>query len=200
MPTFPILEQILSVDRFRQRVSERRGGFAQASLGQWKSEPKMAPFLVTNARGHYVPTNISTSGYVNFGFSPSPLDEDPDMLLRAFYADSVKASVDHRWTNRCSSISDAIMHQRSLGYNPKSIVMPASLLHEVCGQQSADANGYVTTIEGGIRIYVSGLPAGAALVLADPSSLGMYTRVGDYAGVVIQRANQTVMVVGRDVA
>ncbi len=200
MPSFPILEQVLVVDRQRQRVSERRGGASVPALGRQRTSPEHNPFLVTNARGQFVLTRPASDGYVNYGFSLSP-NEDMDELLQALYRAILQQSSSTGWQTRCTSVAEGITRLRQSGSEPRSVVLPKSLLREVCGEEVPSVeSGYVTTLEQSIRVFVAGLPDGAGIVMAAPPILGMCTRIGDYVGIVLPRANRTMMVIGHGVA
>jgi len=201
MPRFSILEQILSVERYRQRVSEKRGGYAMPVLGKRAMSPAEGPFLVTNARGRFAATRVSRDGFVNFGFSPSPPDESQDELLLRLYEAARHFSALEGWSTRCSRVSEAIDRLRGSGLSPRSLIIPMATVKEVCGVElQASESGFVTKIEGDVRVYVAPLPEDAALVLPAPETLGLFSRVGDYVGIVMKHANRTLMVVGRDVA
>jgi len=198
--SFSILEQVLVVDRHRQRASGKQG-FSTPYLCTAKVIPSSVPLVVTNARGGFVGTRPSKDGDARYGFSLLSEEGDPDVLVLALYRDVRGLSTQGNWGNRCSSVLVAMERLRKSGLEPKSLILSSALLKEVCGEKAASVKGgFVTTLEGGLQVFVAALPDGAALVLPSPEKLGFYTRVRDYVGVMIRRADQTIMVVGRDLA
>jgi hypothetical protein len=56
------------------------------------------------------------------------------------------------------------------------------------------AQGYVTLYDN-MQVLLANLSDGRAFVSAIPSALGVYTRVGDHLGILLQRVDRALMVV-----
>jgi hypothetical protein len=90
---------------------------------------------------------------------------------------------------------------------PKSLVVSESQLTETLGsdfdlnsaRRAMVFQGYVTMVDG-MQLLLSDLAEGLALVAGPPSTVGIYTRVGDHLGLLLQQVDRAIMVVRPDVA
>jgi len=86
---------------------------------------------------------------------------------------------------------------------PTSIVVSLSFLEDACGMsitlEDAEeimlAQGYVTESDG-LRVLAADLPVGGAFVVTSPSVVGTYFRVDQHLGVLIRRADRSLVLVG----
>lgn len=85
---------------------------------------------------------------------------------------------------------------------PRSLVVPYSLVEQASGEpfsrEDADAlmaaQGYIAD-KNGQQILVAGLQDGQALLAATPSLVGTYTRIDDWLGVMLERADESLYLV-----
>lgn len=185
---FTALERMLVTERVHQRAA-RRGGFSVPALGERAVASSAGPFLVTNMRGEFRATTPSREGVIRYGFSLVLVGDD-DALLGALYR-----AIEHRVT----SVREAMYRIEACGMEPQSIVVSPQLLAEIIGHASvpmddARKQGEVATFHG-VTVFLADLPGRAGLVAAAPGLVGSYVRTGDYLGVVIERADQSIAVV-----
>ena len=190
---FTALERMLVTERVRQRAS-RAPGFAIPTLTECPLGPSACPLLVTNMKGDFMQTRLSQTGYARYGFSHVPVGTD-DVLLCALH----RTIVSTEGANRAGSVLSAFDVLAKFGLVPHTIVVGPSRVQEVApdltvedAQQAMLAKNEVCRINGTV-VLLADLPEGAALVATLPSLVGLYTRVGDYVGVLIQQAHQSVV-------
>lgn len=198
-----VLSTLLSPERYRPRLAKAAGNNlnvpVMAELRYGVGEV-VDPVLVTNMRGSVVSTRKSSEGVVRYGFSEIPL-EDEDTFITKMYQCIQEASVRLGWSNRCVTALDGIQKMRSLGLEPKYVVLPKGEFTEQEGKDAERltlAQGHVTDLDG-VQVLLASLPKGASIVTATPALVGVYTRVGEGLGMLLQRVDQTVMVGACDV-
>jgi hypothetical protein len=175
MFVFSSLSRLFITERHRQRAGEV--GFSIPALSEVELGLEAQPLLATNMRGAFVPTNVSMHGYARYGFSECLLDQESDLLL-AFYRSLLEESTKGSWSNKVSSVAEAITLMPKLGFEPKILIGPASV-----------------EPVGNLAVVRSDLPEGTAILSAHPQNTGSYTRVGDYVGVLAQRIDRAFVVV-----
>lgn len=208
-----VLGLVLSADRRNMRTPEklsasiRSGVSSRPVLNELPVEEDVEPLLVTNAAGQFVPTRRSASrGVARYGFSELPLEEE-GRLLSELYMTLLNISWAQKWGNRCNSIPEAINRLREQSLEPSHLIVPEAIIPDICGpdydpawtEQLMMRQGFITVVDE-MKVVAADLSDGAALVIASPGVSGLYTRVGDYLGVMVQRADRAWMVVGDGVA
>ena len=208
-----VLGRLLVPERHNMRMPEkleasvRSGVSSRPILNELEVQEDVGPLLVTNAARRFVPTKRSAvRGVARYGFSEVPLEEEPQLVIE-LYMTLLDFSLRNHWANRCNSVSEAVTRLRGAGLTPTFLVVPESVLPDICdasfdpewAAQMMKAQGYVATVDN-MQVMTADLPPGAALVCLDPKLTGLYTRVGDYLGIMIQRADRAIMVVGDGVA
>lgn len=198
-----VLERILTTERYRRQADISTGaGFAIPSMAERPLNVDQEPLVVTNMRGTFVPTRVSrVTGLARYGFSEC-LPEDEPVLLGELWRVLWALSVEQGWSNRCKNVAEAVGSMRGHGMEPRSVVVPYSLLEafgtQTLSKQEADdlmvAQGYITNTEG-VQVLAADLPVGKALVTALPALTGYYTRVDDRVGVMLLQTNQTLYLV-----
>lgn len=194
------LEIALGTERVRQQAAVKGAGFAQPVLCEQPVRPEEAPFLATNLRGSFLLTPRSRDGVARFAFTECPLGTE-GVLVSNLYDALWKISVQQGWSNRCNTLSQAKARMEALGVQPRACIVGLPFLEEAGELTEEDADklmmfkGYVAEVEG-VRALVSGLSAGRAILMASPSQVGDYVRVGDYLGVLICQADRSVVLVG----
>lgn len=197
---FTVLERLFVPERHRQRAANT--GFSVPALQEVQVQGDAGPMLASNMRGKFVQVRASSSGTVRYGFTECTIEAEGDLLCE-FYQSLKVISVREEWDNRCRAIDQAIKRLTELGVTPKSVVVSGRFLADVLekdcdlemAQRRMDMQGFVAMV-GGMQILLGDLPDGAALVAADPQHIGCYTRVGDHLGVLAQRVDRAIMVVG----
>jgi hypothetical protein len=189
------------------QASIRSGVSSRPALNELEVPDDVEPLLSTNAARQFVQTRRSSvRGTARYGFSEVPVDEEEQLVIE-LYMSLLDFSLKNQWGNRCNSVTEAVTRLRGLGLEPALLVVPESVLPDICGpdfdpkwaSQMMKAQGYVATVDD-MQVMTADLPPGAALVSTHPEFAGLYTRVGDYLGLMIQRADRAIMVVGDGVA
>lgn len=191
-----VLERLFVTERQRQRIA-RDGTLAMPSIHERNVSEGVGPLVVTNARSTFVMTRRRADGVARSGFSHCPLHAEEALLTEMYHALGVLGAR-YGWANRFSSIAAA----RARMSEPRLLVVSDGLLKELGGDEltAEDAEklmatrGYIVESDG-LRVLAGGLPSGA-MVLGAPSSTGFYVRSGDWLSILIQRADQSVMLVG----
>ena len=197
------LELVLETERIRRQASVTGAGFAVPALYQYPAKPDEGPFLVTNARGSFL---LGRSKYdiIRLAFSECPLGGE-SRLFSELHRVLWGISVQRQWSNRCSSIAQAVAQMRESGLEPRAIVVSPSFLEDTCGtpltleeaEEMMLAQGHVAESDG-VKVLAAGLPEGAAFVAT--ASVGVYFRIDQHLGVLIRRADRSLVLVGDDVA
>lgn len=200
---FTALERMFVPERFRQRAANI--GFSIPALQEVQVQGDAGPMLASNMRGKFVQVQASSAGTVRYGFSECTIEEEDDLLCELYQSLKV-ISVREEWGNRCRAVDQAIKRLTEQGITPKSVVVSGRFLGDVLdgcdletAQRRMDMQGFVAMVDG-MQILLGDLPDGGALVAADPQHIGCYTRVGDHLGLLAQRVDRAIMVVGDDLA
>lgn len=201
---YAALERMLRPERFRQRSASR--GFATPGLCFTGVPDECMPLLATNMRGRFALTRRNAEGLAPFGFSSCPVGQEGpllDELHRTLWALSEQGN----WGNRCTAVPDAVERLRVLGVEPKSLVVSEGQVAGILGpgfdlnaaRRAMALQGHVTVVDG-MQLLLSDLTGNTAFVAASPSAVGVYTRVGDHVGMLLQRVDRSIMVVRPNVA
>jgi hypothetical protein len=197
------LERFLSTDRVRQQTAVKtRAGFARPVLCEQAMKEEEGPFLATNLRGSFLPSRRSLDGMVRFAFTECPVGAEGP-LLTELHRVLWDVSVQQGWSNRCTDLQQARLLMGSSGVTPRAFIVGPSVLAEATGKNLSEEDvdklmryqGFVAEVDG-VRILASDLPDGKAILAAIPSQVGLYVRSGDYLGVLICRANLSLVLVG----
>jgi hypothetical protein len=184
-----VFQHMLRAERFLPPKG-RRGDFKAPLLGEVDLHQGQDPLLATNARGVFLPTSTSRTGVARFGFSPCSFEEEPRLLRRLYEW----LWTQQKWPLRCSGIQTAVDRFRSLGLEAKVIVVSAIDAPAMIGKSEPVPEGFAGVVNG-MKVLVSDLPKGAALVTVGSDRLGIYTRVEDHLGLLFQRIDQNMVVV-----
>lgn len=195
------LEKILTVDRHRRRSTA--GGLSNALFHTRTVVLDEAPFVVTSSKG-FVQTRRRDEGEIWSGFLECPLEEET-LLLKLLFRQLWTISANAGWSNRCSSLADAMDLAALFGFKPFGIVVPISDLKEVSGEalslEEAEKlmryRGFVAKT-GDVHIFVGDLDVGTAIVTSEPEQLGSYLRTDDSLSVMLFRADRRLILVGPD--
>jgi len=204
------LERMLHVERVRRQSSTSwnrdptgvHGGFRVPVLQECTVPADAGPFVATNRRLSLVLVPRSKDGSVRFAFAECPL-EDEWKLLGELYQVLWRLSEEHQWPTRCTSISEAKRRMEASGMKPRHLAVPVPLLEEACGtafsvedaEKTMTMQGFIAEVDG-LQVLAADLPEKTALLSTGPELVGMYTRVDNWLGVLVQRANRSVMLVG----
>ena len=122
-----------------------------------------------------------------------PLEQEGLLLERLFEA-LWSFSEKSRGPNRFSDVNQAILWMRDSAFRPKNLVVSQDLLDHL----NVPSGGVSVGEFNGVRVLTSKLPPGTALLATDPTSLGVYVRVGDHLGLQLFNVDQTVSVIRTD--
>ena len=195
---FTVLERMLVTERRGRRAANV--GHSIPALQERPASMDEGPFLALNMKRVFLPTRVSSSGVVRFGFSEVPLGEDDELLLVLHHAISALPSV-----NRCTSLRAAMERIRGHHLEPRTIVLPEAWLPEMCGpdfdlsqaKTLMGTQGYVTKVDE-MQVLVADLPADKAFVASVPALVGVYSRIADYLGLLLFRVDRAIVAVTRD--
>jgi hypothetical protein len=133
----------------------------------------ITPLLVTNARFTFMRTEVSKNGYARFGFTECPVDREEGLLLE-FHRVLVAESSRNGWGCSVPSFQEGLVRMKTVGATPKFVVM---------------SKEEPLPVPDGLIPLTCGFPPGVALISVRPEDAGLYTRVGDYVGVMAKRVN-----------
>ena len=167
----------------------RRGDFSIPMLGETTLPKGQDPLLVTNARGWLVPTHTSSSGVARFGFSFVVQSEEVSL----FHA-LLEVLRRQQGSLRCRGVPMALERLQKLGIEAATIVVSEGDARVMLGMEEPVLEGFVGTV-GKMKVLVSDMEKGTALVAVAPEHLGVYTRVTDYLGLLFQRIDRSMVVV-----
>jgi hypothetical protein len=199
-----VLERLLVAERPRRRAS-----FSEPIVDERSAELFEQPWVVTNTKGDFVrthrtPRSDGASGFTRQGYVECPL-EDEDSLLARFFESMALLCDTWGWENRCETLAEAEPLLVRLGFEPRNLVVPFSLLAEICGRELSEeeadrltlAKGCVAEVDG-VRVISarSALPDGTAILSTTPSLVGSYTRVADHLAITVHRADRAMILVG----
>lgn len=195
-----VLRRLFQTERLRRQSTT--AGFAVPGLFERAVPEQDAPFVASNMRSGFVLTRRSIEGNVRHGFSEVALDDEDGLLAELFRALWGLGS-QHHWPNRCNSIEQARARLEALGLAPDALVIPPTLVEEAAGQPLSNEDieklmvgqGHIAQA-GGARVMVADLPVGTAMLCS--GLLGFYTRVDNWLGLLVQRADRCVILVGAD--
>ncbi len=194
-----IFAHLLVTERYRQRAA-RSSGFAIPALQEidLPAGASVSPVLATNMRGKFLPTRCSSDHRIRYGFSNCSLEEEP-LLLRELHSTLSTLSTKEKWGNRCSSRPEAIQKMLANGLQPKTLLLPEEQLPEGSKVEEAREQmrlyGHAAIDVDGMKVLLAPLPSGTSMVVAAPSEAGLYTRVGNYLGLLITRVDRSIMLV-----
>lgn len=207
------LERMFQVERIHRQSSTgwnrsptgTHGDFRIPVLQECVVPADAGPFIATNRRGTLLQVPRSKDGSVRFAFSECPL-EDERKLLGELYRVLWKLSTEHEWPTRCRSIPEAKRRMEIIGMKPKHLIVPVPLLEAACGtafsveeaEKTMAMQGFIAEVDGGLQVLAADLPGGTALLSTEPELVGLYTRVDDWLGVLVQRANRSILLVAED--
>ena len=173
-----ILSQLFVVERHRPRAGDVGHSVPALSEIEVAEGAQIEPLLVTNMRGTFLPTRVAKEGYIRHGYSECPPDQEGELLKELYRVLRAQG-----WGNVAPTLTAACAIMDAHGLTPKTMVQSSELpsdYEDGCG----------------VKVWGSDhLPLGSALVVASPEAAGTYTRIGNHVGVVIQRADQTFVVV-----
>lgn len=197
---YTVIEHLLVTERVHQRAA-RSGGFSVPAMNERSADPSHAPFLVTNMRGGFIPTRASMTQCVRYGFSEVPAGTD-NTLLASLHKTLYDLSSGKGWSNRATTVQGAVTMLQSFGYKPSAVVVGRHAMTEILpnvtveqAQEQMWGQGHLAEVDG-MKVYFSDLPDKAALIATIPALLGVYTRIGDYLGLCLQRVDRHLVVVG----
>ncbi len=141
------------------------------------------PIFVSTARGEFVVTRRNKEGFGRFGLTLSPLEEE-NLFFARFFEKLKGQSEVSRWPNRFTSIKDGMQYLHKGGFPAHSIVVSS---HSLPLDQEE--------VLAGLKVFSAPLPRGCVLLFSKPESVGFYTRVRDYVGLLFLNVDRTVTVV-----
>ena len=188
-----VLDRIFDTERLRKRAAPS-GGFAVPIMQERAVTHNVEPVLVTNTRGEWIQSRMSSNNDVRCGLFPcSPMDETVvfHRLLATIQAGG--------WCKRCSSVSEALKQIPGAGEHPTAIVISQEDLkgiglEEDQAEKLMQYQGFISR-QGNLTTLVGPLPSGQSLVVAH--DVGLYIRVDEYLGLMLFRADTNLILVQR---
>lgn len=180
-----VWDRLLKPERYRQRVATSSGAPSVPMMMERDTEPKHAPFLVTNTRGTFIMSPRTKDGKGRYGFFECKV-EDESKLLPVLYSTLMTMSRAPGMPAPSLTVAEAVARLKV----PAAIVLAESLVTSICGdgftaEQVSTlmrVQGHVAVVDG-MQVLTGPLPQDSALVVVQPADLGVYTRVGDYLGI-----------------
>ena len=192
-----LFEFILMAERQRRRAAGS-SGFSTPLMVELPLEADSDPILATNMSGELVKVGRSKSrGVSRTALFSCDLEEEPVVFSR-FFGRLWDFSERSGWSNRCTSISEAVSFLKE----PRTMVVSYELIREACGedidQETANRlmvqRGFLSEVNG-IRVGVAPLNHNEALVASSPKVVGTFVRVDTSVGLLIKGSNRTVAMV-----
>lgn len=202
----PVLDRLLRPERVGRKAT-LGGDFAVSVITERPAEHETGPWVVSNMRGSFVATKRSKTDMVRSAFTECPV-EDEEVLLAQFFSDMCAISQSSGWANVCPTIEEATQKLSSLGYEPRTLIVPFSSLKEVCGKDLTEdeaaklilVNGCISEVDG-IRILPThGLPDDAAILGTIPALTGVYVRTDDRVSILVERADRSIVLINNELA
>lgn len=202
-----VLERLFSADRHRRKMGDQVGDFVPPVATSFPSEPDQAPWLTSLSTGKFGLTQAK-DGFVGQSFSECPLTHEGGVLLEMYSTMRTLQRL-FQWRNLCGTLAEAQARMKSFGLEPKTLIVPFSMLSEVAGSNLTEeeaemlllTKGCVAEVEG-VKIISAGsaLPKGTAILGTTPSLTGVYTRIYDHLAITVLQADRTLVLVGDAVA
>lgn len=167
------LSQLFITERHRLRAGNVGHSVPLASEVDM-DDRALEPLMVSTTRGTFLPSRIARDGFARFGFSECGIEREGALLLE-FHKQLVQLSTAHGWECVVDSPEIAVSRMRDHGEIPFHLA----------------AGPWIEVDDiGGARVLDVGLPQGLALLVTTPSKAGLYTRIGDYVGVLAHRVDR----------
>lgn len=163
--TLSLLSHLFQVERHRLKASDV--GHSAPVLVEMGADPSVTPLLVSNMRGNFLPSRVSKSGVLRYAFSSCPLEKEDEWFS------SLARTVRLNWGS-CKTLEEALAKMEAQGRTPKCVVSSSKV-------EVPDGCGLVITPEPNF-----------VLVAQDA---GLYVRIGEFAGVVVYRADSSLVVI-----
>lgn len=175
---FTALSQLFITERHRPRAGAVGHSVPLASEID-VDDRSIEPVVVSTTRGTFLESRVSRHGYLRFGFSECRVDLEGKLVLE-LHGLLVELSKQHRWGSISPTPESAVQHMLANGEKPFHLAAgPWLEVDEV----------------GGARVLDVGMPQGVALLVTSPVDAGLYTRIGDYVGLVAYRVNRAFVAV-----
>lgn len=130
------------------------------------------PLMISTTRGTFLESRISRAGYARFGFSECRVEQE-EVLVREFHRALVSRAKTNGWPC-ASTVGEAVDLMARKGARPCHLA----------------AGPWVASAGDGVKVLEAGFSQGTALLVAEPSTAGLQTRVGDYVGVLAYRVDR----------
>lgn len=190
--TLSVLSHLLVTERERPRAA-RGAGFAIPAMLERDAPFEAAdPVMGSGSRGQFLVTPRTRDGVYRYALSTCPVENENDLILQ-LHATLWSEGERRGWSNRASTVSQALQAMSSRGLQAKTLIIPLSLAETICPEANIQ-EGKVCVI-GELNVLVADFADGEALVATSPPRVGVYTRVGDYLGLQLYNVAQTMMVV-----
>lgn len=169
-----LLSHLFVTERYRRRAANVGHSMPLASEVDI-NDRSIEPLMITSTRGTFLESRVARGGYVRFGFSECGLDQEAG-LIQEFHRVLISCAKMNGWSCVSNTVNGALSLMRGNGVRPGHIA----------------AGPWLSDLEfDGVKVLDAGFPQGSALLVAEPSSAGLHTRVGDYVGVLAYKVNLT---------
>lgn len=201
----PVLDKVLTAERQRRRMGAH-GLFVPPVARTYPAVEEEGPWITSLSTGRFTMTGPNKDGEIGQALHERLPEEEGAWLgelFRSLWAISTRLN----WTNRCTSLEEAVKRMVSLGFEPKSLVVPFSTISSVVGSDLTEDEADRVTMGKGcvaevdeVRVFSArdSIPAGSGILLAASPLVGFYTRVHDHVGATVIRADRAVVLVQAD--
>lgn len=165
MKQLSLFSHLFQTERHRLKASEV--GHSAPVIVEMEASAELSPLLVSNMRGNFLPSKVSRSGVLRYAFSSCPLEKEDEWFS------ALVRTTNLSWGPSCATLEDALVKMKAAGRDPKCVVAPSKIeVPEDCGLVITSQPNFVLVAQGA----------------------GLYTRIGEFAGVVVYQADSSFVV------
>lgn len=166
-----VLSQLFVTERHRPKADDV--GFSVPAISEIDVEGEIEPLLASNMRNSFLRTHVSSHGTVRYGYSECPLEQE-GALLGVFYRILSREASEDWGTVR--TVAEACDRMKRAGLTPAVVVQPEP-------------------VDDSLPVLTANIPEGCSLVVAKPEQAGIYTRIGEYVGILAYRIDSAFVAV-----
>lgn len=191
-----VLERVLQQNRIKPKTHNLVESSTPIAV-RVPSSSEQGPWITSTSKGSVVHTHLK-EGTVMQAFFKCPILEEDLYLSKLFEELSLKVPC-------VGSVARAVEVMKGRGMTPQHLIMPFKDFELDMTPKEAEnlmlSKGYVAEVDG-LKILSAreAIPSGSALLFANRSETGVYTRSEDFLALTFYRADRSVLVIRSDVA